>query len=226
VPFGRRRVVGVLLEITATTDVPASKLRSALEVLDSEPAFDPVLFELLTWSADYYRHPIGEVLMAALPMALRQGAPLDERTERWGLTEAGVREWASLPARSTRLRALAEALSRGAEANELAGVSSTWRAGLRELAERGWVERETVATQAPRMTPRVNASEHALSEAQRVAVAKILSAIIGQRPLPNPPPPAQGRGTEHSRFRTFLLHGVTGSGKTEVYLRAIVGVGA
>src|SRR5262245_59387331 len=170
VPFGRRRVVGVLVATAATTEVPPAKLRTAVEILDSEPALDAALFELLTWSADYYRHPIGEVLTAALPQALRNGAPLVEQVERWLLTADGQQQWSSLPAGSKRLRALAEALARGSEANELAAVSLTWRAGIRELEERGWVAREVVATQQPVMAPRVNASEHALSEVQRSAV--------------------------------------------------------
>ncbi|HEY8538679.1 MAG TPA: primosomal protein N', partial [Steroidobacteraceae bacterium] len=62
VPFGRRRVVGIIVEIRETSAVPANKLRSAFEIIDSEPTFDGQMLELLTWSADYYRHPIGEVL--------------------------------------------------------------------------------------------------------------------------------------------------------------------
>ena len=219
VPFGRRRVVGVLVKIKPTSDVPRNKLRAAIELLDIESVFDPVLFDLLCWAADYYRHPIGEVLTAALPIALRQGAALDEQIERWRLTEVGERDWTTLPARSTRLRALATALSRGAQAKELAEVSPTWRAGVRELAERGWAMREVIAVQAPSLTSRVNASEHELSEAQREAVEKILA----KPPAPSPPPsPTTGEGVKN--FRIFLLHGVTGSGKTEVYLRAIESV--
>jgi primosomal protein N' (replication factor Y) (superfamily II helicase) len=200
VPFGRRGVVGVLLKVKSATEVPAGKLRAALGVVDDEPVFDSVLLDLLTWSADYYRHPIGEVLAAALPNALRSGTPACEQTEQWQLTEKGVREWRSLPARSTRLRALAAALARNATTTELVAISA-WRAGLRELNEREWVTHTLVATDPVIQVTNAGPSAHALSAAQQAA----LTVIEG----------AQGG------FRTLLLHGVTGSGKTEVYLRAI-----
>jgi len=203
-PFGRRRVVGILLKVKAASDVPVSKLKAAFEIVDSEPIFDAVLFDLLKWSADYYRHPIGEVLAAALPVALRTRASLHEQIERWRLTELGEREWQSLPTRSTRLRALAAALSRAAELSQLAATAPSWRAGLRELAERGWAARQLIDAERTAHVATIQPSAHELSAAQHAA----LLAIDNSR----------------DRFRTWLLHGVTGSGKTEVYLRAIESV--
>ena len=71
VPFGRRRVVGVVVEARDQSDVPANKLRAAFEGIDEEPTFDAELLALLTWAADYYRHPVGEVLASALPITPR-----------------------------------------------------------------------------------------------------------------------------------------------------------
>src|SRR5690606_35529220 len=82
VPFGRRRVVGVITEIRSKSEVPPNKLRSAFEVIDAEPTLDDPLLALLTWAADYYRHPMDEVIAAALPVPLRQGAPLVEIEKR------------------------------------------------------------------------------------------------------------------------------------------------
>src|SRR5215831_13448718 len=104
VPFGKRRAVGILLKVKPATDVPPDKLKSAIEILDDEPVFDRGLLDLLVWSSDYYRHPLGEVLAAALPFSLRGGASAEERIEVWRLTEEGAREWPTLPQRSTRLR--------------------------------------------------------------------------------------------------------------------------
>ncbi|HEX7769112.1 MAG TPA: primosomal protein N', partial [Dokdonella sp.] len=59
VPFGRRRVVGVVLECREHSSVPSEKLRAAFGLIDGEPTFDETFLELLRWSADYYRHPIG-----------------------------------------------------------------------------------------------------------------------------------------------------------------------
>ena len=89
VPFGRRRIIGVVVERRAHSDVPAAKLRAAYGVVDREPTFDAPLLELLKWSADYYRHPIGEVIAAAMPVPLRQGAPLQVDETLWRLTGAG-----------------------------------------------------------------------------------------------------------------------------------------
>src|SRR4029453_10272507 len=65
IPFGRRRAVGVLVERRARSDIPAAKLRSAIAAIDAAPILDRELLEILIWAADYYRHPIGEVIAAA-----------------------------------------------------------------------------------------------------------------------------------------------------------------
>ena len=206
VPFGRRRVVGVLVELRDRSEVPLERLRPALEVLD-DPPFEPALFELLLWAADYYHHPVGEVLAAALPVALRQGAPVTATTEWWQLTEAGraAAARAVLPARAVRLRSVLSTLSAGeaVPATALESASAHWRAAVRDLERRGWVERfDAPAIPLPReRAERSRAGELVLSGAQSQAVDAIVAAL----------------GTPAH----FLLHGVTGSGKTEVYLRAI-----
>src|SRR5687767_5525392 len=86
VPFGRRRVIGVVVEARDHSEVAADKLRTAFEAADAEPTFDTDLLALLTWAADYYRHPVGEVLASALPVMLRGGAPVREERFLWRLT--------------------------------------------------------------------------------------------------------------------------------------------
>jgi primosomal protein N' (replication factor Y) len=71
VPFGRRRAVGVLVEHRASSEIAPERLRTVHSVIDDEPVLDTALLELLVWAADYYRHPVGEVLAAALPAPLR-----------------------------------------------------------------------------------------------------------------------------------------------------------
>src|SRR5271157_4902171 len=92
VPFGRRQLIGILLGTGAASAVAAAKLKPALEILDERPVFDPATFDLLCWAAEYYHHPIGEVMAAALPASLRSGQPPLPNTEWWSLSEAGRRE--------------------------------------------------------------------------------------------------------------------------------------
>lgn len=207
VPFGRRRVVGVVVEDREHSDVPADKLRAALEVIDAEPTFSSDSLALLSWAADYYRHPIGEVLTSALPVLLRSGAPVREETILWRLTALGREQaLAKLPARSVRLRAVAEYLSNHAQApaSEILGATESASSALRNLEQRGFVEqfaRERSETMLPVSIVREGP---ALNEAQAAAVERIRSTL--------------------GSFASHLLYGVTGSGKTEVYLHTIASV--
>jgi primosomal protein N' (replication factor Y) len=204
VPFGRRRAVGVLIELRERSDVPAAKLRGAIARIDAEPVFDRPLLELLTWAADYYRHPIGEVIAAALPAPLRNGAEAEATTARWALSVAArTGGLPSLNPRALRLREMVNALESRPDAGEaeLAALSPRWRDHVRELERRGWMVELRVADTASRPAVPEVARGPKLSAPQQAAVAAV--------------------GDAAGRFQQFLLHGVTGSGKTEVYLRAI-----
>jgi len=208
VPFGRRRMVGLLVATSHHSDVPIAKLRHAHDLIDSEPVFDTTLFELLQWSAEYYRHPLGEVLMAALPTALRDGAPISASCEHWQLTAAGIADAGGQTSkRAGRLLALLEVLSDGQPhaAPELAATHADWRAAMRTLEARGWVERHLIDVGAVKPAdPAPVGILPTLGDAQQHALHGITQSL--------------------GKFATLLLHGVTGSGKTEVYLQAIAAV--
>ena len=88
VPFGRRKTVGVIVEIRDRSDIAEPRLKRAIARIDDEPVLDLPLLELLRWSAEYYRHPLGEVVSAALPAALRGGGDALATAERWVLSAA------------------------------------------------------------------------------------------------------------------------------------------
>ena len=200
VPFGRRQLVGILVGTSKGSAVAAPKLKPALQILDERPVFDPATFEMLCWAAEYYHHPIGEVMAAALPASLRVGQPAHSVTETWHLTARGREELANPgDRRAPRRRALLAWLAQRGPATAQAIGAAFAPAHLKSLAERGWA----AAASAP-LEPasfELRPSEVTLSAAQTEVVAAISATL--------------------ERFVAHLLHGVTGSGKTEVYLQVI-----
>lgn len=208
VPFGRREVVGLICEIAATTEVPADKLRSVTAVCSECAPLSEAWLALAGFGADYYQRGLGEVALPALPQALRDAS-------RWSrlfavephyrlVPEGRAQLPDALPARASALRRLAEALAERptlglSDARALHPKAS---ATFDDWLARGWIEPATL--EAPDMpesdAPSIAAPLPVLTDEQRDAVEAIANA----------------RG-----FAPFLLHGVTGSGKTEVYLHAL-----
>jgi len=199
VPFGRRSVTGILLDTGHDTGIARAKLRRAQAVLDDEPVIAADILAMLQWASAYYHHPIGEALAAALPVLLRQGQPTDAAASvAWRLTASGRAVAPSTLARArrqaaviTRLQAHPAGLPR-----EQLEVPATV---LQALLDKGWVE--SFSLDAAPLPGGGGEPGHLLNPAQRQAV----EAIVGS----------------FGRFNSFLLEGVTGSGKTEVYLSVI-----
>jgi len=205
VPVGQRETVGVVVDHADQPSVSQRALKAVHEVLDATPVLDAGLMQLLHWTADYYHHPLGEVIAAALPKALRDGAPALARLARWRTTAAGALALAQQPARRAprqqALLALLAGNSAGMSAEAIAQQIERWREPARALLRRAWVERfevDAFAGPAPSgPAPRHDAPQ--LTGAQSSAVAQI-DATAG-------------------RYAAWVLQGATGSGKTEVYLQ-------
>ncbi|NYZ62292.1 primosomal protein N' [Luteimonas deserti] len=197
VPFGPRMLVGVVAGVGPSTNAPAA-LREATGWLDAAPVLFGELDASLRWLARYTHAPLGEVLATALPAALRRGEPLPAtHAWAWRLTGAGAAGLADLKpdARPRRFAALLEAGPRDEDALDL--LLERWRPAARTLAGRGLVERIAVA--ASQLAPQPHPGPIPNDE-QQIAIDAVAAC---------------------NGFASLLLDGVTGSGKTEVYLQAI-----
>ncbi len=202
VPFARKELLGIVISTSTHTDVPAGKLKALIRVIDSTPLLDPSMLKLLQWASKYYVYPIGEVMAAALPSLLRRDVEARIPSETFYSLCAGVDIEADVSLRAKLQRTLAAALKNSASgmtASQLTELASGWRSAIKALIEKGVVrstERELLpmCNQPDAIVPELNAE-------QKIAVEAVIANT--------------------SSFQPFLLNGVTGSGKTEVYLRLI-----
>ena len=103
VPFGRAHSVGLVVSLDVESDCAPDRIRPLEAVLDPEPLLAPGDLAFLRWVADYYHHPVGEVLASALPVRLRRGeAALAQGESCWSLTPAGVAQAENPPPRAPR----------------------------------------------------------------------------------------------------------------------------
>jgi primosomal protein N' (replication factor Y) len=208
VPFGRRRTLGVVVELAETSELPAERLAEPIEAL--EAGVPAELVRLGLWVAREYCSTPSRGLQLVLPPGTGSGArPVRPRAElRAEATAAGERALTAGERLGARQRAALEALGSGEmSASELAAAAGADRQVLRRLEQRGLIRTRSSRILRRPPQPRMGAggSRPCLLEEQQRAVAGIVSALDGEPDAP----------------RELLLHGVTGSGKTEVYLAAV-----
>ncbi len=204
VPFGNagratgvRNSVGVLVGLARESAVAPERLKAITRVLRDAPPLPPDWLALMSFCATYYQKPIGEVLMSALPPRLRTANPLPAPEQQYRLARPAAALLAALPARAQRRRTLIETLAGGPlDHAAAAGLGAGERAALKAMLGSGEVVAEDPAPGGPDFV-----APHALIDEQQA----VISAI----------------GADMRRFGVHLLFGITGSGKTEVYLHLV-----
>ena len=198
IPFGRRKMIGVICEISLNSDIHPSKLKSVINV-DPEIIFDVQMFKLLTFVSKYYHYPIGQTIMSVVPSRLkknlnqlRQFELIYQATEK--LTKEFINE---LPVRQLRIRKVAEAILNGdIRQKDIMKLVSNWSECIHQLETYGCLK-------SKKYEPKV-----------KILKAKIPSLNDEQKEVIN-------AITKKKGYQASLIFGITGSGKTEVYMQLI-----
>ncbi len=200
VSFGRRRQIGLVVGRASESDVPQDKLKAIEHAFLDEPAIDKSVFKLLKFCADYYHYPFGQALLSALPSRLRQTEPAVSRKQFAYTLQAGATDDA-IPARKVVQHRIFAALLEHGELTEsaISMLSAGWRKAVTEMQAANLLQaREVLAG----LKVEVQQSEAPELNPDQV---QAIEAITKQS----------------AQFKTWLLYGITGSGKTEVYIRLI-----
>ncbi len=219
VPFGSGKKIAYIVEIVHESDISPNKLKCIERLLDEFPLLSSADLELIHWASNYYHYPIGEVFNTAFPSKLRKGqsASLELSQQTFALTQLGLAQQIQTLKKSPKQLQLLAHFQRHhpvplAE-SDLAQLNKNWRPILRALLVKRYIQQSLAVSEAieannfPKSTSIALDESHRplqLNEEQQAAIACVVNNL--------------------GKFAVYLLEGITGSGKTEVYMQIIQSV--
>ncbi len=209
VPFGRITKIAVVLGLSQKTDIDPNKLKSIHKILDKKPILPETIMKLLNWVSIYYHHPIGDVYRSALPVHYRKKeSVLEPSIILWFLSEEGKQgDWNRLT-RAVRQRSILQQLKEAPQGLTKAQIAQKqegqWQHALNTLLKKKWLITKIQDDSHNNDQVAVDVCKNVglqLNEEQQQAVTSLLKS--------------------DQRYQAHLIDGITGSGKTEVYLSFI-----
>ena len=200
VTFGRREVTGLIIECADTSTFALEKLKPVSQLIDVEPLLPVSLFRLFIWASRYYQHPIGDALFSTLPTLLRKGAlPPEQGQKCWQLSTFGKGLGPDSLKQAPKQRAVIDKLLVEDVVSDEQLVALFSRAVLKPLQEKLLIESSNQCIPEIALDKLLRQDNLTLYPSQKQALEAI----------------------DHHHFNCSLLDGVTGSGKTEIYLQSI-----
>lgn len=206
VPFGRQQRVAIIVDFPEQTELDPTQLKTAVALLDQQKLFNTASWKLLHWAANYYQAPLGEVLFSALPVKLRNGETAVQKCKTlWNLTAVGEQtlQDGSLARAKKQLQALQALAQAPLEKGNNPFSTNIWA----QLKAKNLVQ-ETELLLEPQTWQQALGEQPLVKAQNRLQLNKQQALVMSKLLF-------------HQGFSAFLLDGVTGSGKTEIYLQLI-----
>jgi primosomal protein N' (replication factor Y) len=203
VSFGPRKLVGVVWETADTSNWDVNKLKSINAVIDHTPIFNNTLRTLCSWLAQYYKHPIGDVVQTAMPVALRKGgSSLAKKIEYWQATQVGKTTDLESLSRAPKQQSLLAKLQTADMVKSMVNADYG-NSAIKALLDKKLIDSvEKDPVKKSNWHHDINIQDKPVANVEQAIAISCIEAAL-------------------ATYGCFLLDGITGSGKTEVYLQAI-----